>query len=122
MNTLSEEQEPWVKDLKQHWPDPGPAPKVQLPVRKPLWFPTLLAAAAVVLLMTVLMPSPLISPAVESSVPEWPRFEISARSSRSFQRPTLTFGATASHDRERLQLLQTRMSQLKTQENWSTLP
>ena len=128
MKPLPEENEPWVQDLKQHWPDAGDAPSISLPARKtPILFPALTAAAAAIVLLAVLIPVPEqpAPPPPAASVPTWPDFNPRIRASRTLSIPNLGRTRTATEPtthRENLKRLHTRMNHLKTKQTWRTTP
>lgn len=128
MNPLPEEQEAWVQDLKQHWPDPGPAPEVSIaPPRRSLLFPTLTAAAAANVILALALPStppPAPVPVVTESL-DWPVFDPSQRTMASLwsmKLPRMSLSNRAGDEAKPISLLRSRMSTLKTQETWKTLP
>jgi|GEM_PF-1716516 len=123
MNTLPEEQDAWIQDLKENWPDPGHAPEVRIPTGASTSPNTFrlgwgLAAAAVVLVAVGLgtwSPSPSTPPS------DWPEFSsqrVKHLQALTHRISTATRFAKEEETSHSPLSIRTRLRALHTQDTW----
>ena len=123
MKRLEEEQEPWIQDLKQHWPDPGPAPTMTLPAgttsARPVFGPApALAAAALILIVAGISSW---SPRSAPEPADWPAFNPNRMTSLRNRPRNPVMSSRTNEERSGSAtpfLIRNRLRALNTQTTW----